>query len=262
MASLIETPAPRGRILDAEEERALVRRTQTGDRAARARLVQSCLPFVASVALEYRRWGHPLEDIVQEGCIGLLKAIERFDPDRGCRLITYAAYWIRAEIRAFVVKAYRLVRIGTSKGERRALRYYRKTRERDPEELARASGISVARAEALLPALTNREASLDDRDPDRGSVIERMSSDEATPEEDVGLREAQAKRAAALADAMRALPEREQTILRHRYFDADPQTLDQIGRAFGISKERVRQLEERAMRRVRESLSSELAICA
>lgn len=262
MASLNETVAPRSRVLSPEDERMYVRRTQAGDTSARARLVQSCLPFVASVAIEYRRWGHPLEDIIQEGCIGLLKAIERFDPERGCRLITYAAYWIRAEIRAFVVKAYRLVRIGTSKAERRALRYYRKTRERDPEELAKVSGMTVEKAEALLPALTNRESSLDDHDTDRASPSDRLHTDDASPEETVMDQDVSRKRALALREAMRALPEREQSILEHRYFDEEPQTLDQLGRRLGISKERVRQLEERAMRRVRESLAPELAMSA
>ncbi len=262
MATLIETVAPRSRVLSPEDERMYVRRTQAGDSAARARLVKSCLPFVASVAVEYRRWGHPLEDIVQEGCIGLLKAIERFDPERGCRLITYAAYWIRAEIRAFVVKAYRLVRIGTSKSERRALRYYRRTRERDPEALAKVSGMTVAKAEALLPALTNRESSLDDHDGERVAPADRLHTDEASPEESVMDRDATTKRAHALREALRALPEREQNILLHRYFDDEPQTLDQLGRSLGISKERVRQLEERAMRRVRESLSLALPISA
>ena len=89
-----------------------------------------------SIALEYRRWGIPLEDIVQQGNLGLLRAAAKFDPARECRLATYAAYWIRAEIRDYVVRAYRVVRLGTTKAERRALRAYRgrasRTRPRWP----------------------------------------------------------------------------------------------------------------------------------
>ena len=76
----------------------------------------ACLPFVMSIALEYRRWGIPLEDIVQQGNLGLLRAASKFDPERECRLATYAAYWIRAEIRDYVVRAYRVVRLGHDEG--------------------------------------------------------------------------------------------------------------------------------------------------
>src|SRR6516162_8885697 len=95
--------------LDREAERALARRWRAGDKRAGDRLVTACLPFVISIALEYRRWGVPLEDIVQQGNIGLLRAASKFDLDRECRLATYAAYWIRAEIRDYVVRAYRVV---------------------------------------------------------------------------------------------------------------------------------------------------------
>jgi RNA polymerase sigma-32 factor len=240
------------KALTAEEERELVRRARSGDRRALDRLISACLPFVGSVAVEYRRWGHPLEDIVQEGCMGLMKAIDRFDPDRGCRLITYACYWIRAEIRAFVVRAYRLVRIGTSKAERRALRHYRKTRERDPRVLAEVSGLSVERAENLLPALSSREASLDDQEGERG--VGSLRSSGPSPEEIVSTEVSTARLGAALADAVSALPERERIILEQRYLRDETHTLEELGRTFGISKERVRQLEERAMKRVREAV--------
>src|SRR5689334_13402704 len=100
--------------LTPEAERELAIRFKAGDRLAGHKLVEACLPFVMTIALEYRRWGLPLEDVVQEGNIGLLKAAERFDPDRGCRLATYAAYWIRAEIREYVARGYRIVRLGSS----------------------------------------------------------------------------------------------------------------------------------------------------
>src|SRR5262245_14961304 len=104
--------------LTPEMEHDLADRFRRGDREAGRRLIEACLPFVMTIALEYRRWGLPMEDIVQEGNIGLLKAAERFDPDRGCRLATYAAYWIRAEIREYVARGYRIVRPGSSTSER------------------------------------------------------------------------------------------------------------------------------------------------
>src|SRR5580704_10894925 len=122
--------------LGREAERELARRWKAGDRRAGEKLVVACLPFVIAIALEYRRWGIPLEDVVQQGNLGLLRAASKFDLGKECRLATYAAYWIRAEIRDYVVHAYRVVRLGTTKAERRALRHYRRTRETDPTALA------------------------------------------------------------------------------------------------------------------------------
>ena len=143
------------------EEHDLALRWRTGDQAAGQKMIEACLPFVMTIALEYRRWGLPLEDIVQEGNIGLLKAAERFDPARGCRLATYAAYWIRAEIREYVARGYRIVRLGSSKSERRALRVYRRTREKNPATLAKLSGLTKERAAELLPLLMARDVSLE-----------------------------------------------------------------------------------------------------
>lgn len=242
--------------LSPEAEAEAIRAFKAGDKRAGRRLIESCLPFVSTIALEYRRWGVPLEDIVQEGLIGLLKAAMRFDETRQCRLVTYAAYWIRAEIRDFVVRAYRVVRIGASKPERRALRYYRKNQERDPVELARVSGLTEEKAERLLPLLIARDTSLDDRDEDRASLAERMSA--AGPSPEVALIEADAdkRESVALRAAIEVLPPRERTIVERRYLDEQPMTLEQVGVEFGISKERVRQLEERAKGRMREFIQS------
>lgn len=253
--------APAGRaVLTAEAERALVDRFRNGDSAAAGALVRACLPFVFTVALEYRRWGIPIEDIVQEGCIGFLKAAERFDASKGCRLITYAAYWIRAEIRDYVVRSYRIVRLGASKGERRALRHYRRTRERDPRALAAASGLSPERVEMLLPVLTARDVDLDGSDGFGGaSASERLAHPGPSPEDEVAESHQREQMARALEVAVAELPERERTIIQSRWLQEDPLTLEQVGSVFGISKERVRQLEERAKKRVRERITALLA---
>lgn len=240
-------------------ERELAARYKAGDRGAGRKLIEACLPFVVSIAVEYRRWGIPIEDIVQEGNIGLLKATERFDPARECRLVTYAAYWIRAEIRDFVVKGYRIVRIGASKGERKALRIYRKTRERDPSVLAALSGLSPARAQALLPLLMARDVSLD-RTPDAGPTpVERLVAPGDSPEEQVSDLRERAMMRAALHQAISELPERERRIVEWRWLSEAPMTLEELGLQFGISKERVRQLEERAKRRMRERVEALVA---
>jgi len=253
------------RTLTAEQEKALVARFQAGDQKAGDRLVIACLPFVMTIALEYRRWGVPTEDIVQEGSIGLLKAIARFDPGRGCRLVTYAAYWIRAEIRDHVIRAYRVVRVGTSKSERRAIRHYRNTQERDPEALALVSGLTVEKVRRLLPLLVARDASLDDRDGDGRAQSDRIASQEPSPEQSVAASEADAQLAGALHAALIELNPRDRSIVEQRYLAAEPQTLEQVGVQFGISKERVRQLEERAKKMMRariEALTTEPSLHA
>lgn len=255
-AELAQRPA-----LSPEEERELAIRFREGDRAAGRRLVEACLPFVMSIALEYRRWGVPLEDIVQEGNVGLLKAVARFDPDKGCRLATYAAFWIRAEIREHVVRAYRIVRLGTTKRERRVLRLYRKTRERDPAVLARESGLCEERVVELLPLLVARDASLDAPLPSGMLPLELLASPARTPEEEACANDERARLSDALERILKDLSVRERRIVRKRWLAESPMTLEQLGAAFGVSKERVRQLEERAKSRVRARFE-ELAIVA
>ena len=252
--------APLGR----DAEHALAKRWIAGDAKSGEALIAGCLPLVMSIALEYRRWGVPIEDIVQQGNIGLLRAVKKFDPDRHCRLATYAAYWIRAEIREYVVRAYRVVRLGTTKSERRALRLYRTTRETDPAALAKASGLTPERAERILPLLMGRETSLDANSNGSPSVADRTPARTSTPEEDAYAKESRALANRAVQGALSALDARERLIVRERLMTDEPITLQELGDRLGVSKERVRQLEERARSKLRTSLAdvSELAVPA
>ena len=189
----------------------------------------------------------PLEDINQQGNLGLLRAARKFDPDKQCRLTTYAAYWIRAEIREYVVRGYRLVRLGTTKSERRALRLHRRTNESDPAKLAEASGVSPARMEMLFPLLTSRETSLDAANTNGGaSPMERLGSLAPSPEDETAHAETQCLAARAIRAAFSGLDAREQLIVTERMMNDEPATLQNLGDRLGVSKERVRQLEARA----------------
>lgn len=241
--------------LEAELEQELAAAFRDGNEDAGRRLVEASLPFVLRIAREYRRWGVPLEDLVQQGNLGLLKAAAKYDPDRNCRLVTYAAYWIRAEIRDYVVRTYRIVRLGTTRTERRAMRTYRRMGVGSAEELADQSGMPRARAEKLWPLLAQGDLSLDATYEDRSSPLERMRDLHPSPEQSVMDADVIRGVRAALAIAMERLSDREQRIVEARMLADDPCTLEQLGHEMGVSKERVRQLEERARRKLRESLS-------
>jgi RNA polymerase sigma-32 factor len=254
LPALDASPTRTSATLDAESERDLARRWRAGDRRAGDALVKACLPFVTSIALEYRRWGVPLEDIIQQGSVGLLRAAAKFEPERQCRLATYAAYWIRAEIRDYVVRAYRVVRLGTTKSERRALRAYRKTRETDAAALAAASGMTVERAERLLPLLAAREASLDARTDDAPAMLDRIAACSPTPEDEASTGERLHRARVVVCAALGELTERERVIVRERLMAEEPSTLQELGVRLGVSKERVRQIEERVLSKLRARL--------
>src|SRR5688572_27519973 len=220
--------------LDREVERDLAKRWRAGDNTAGEKIVEACLPFVVSIALEYRRWGVPLEDIIQQGNLGLLKAASKFDPDRECRLATYAAYWIRAEIREYVVRAFRVVRLGTTKGERRALRAYRRTKNSDPASLAEISGLSEERVRLLLPLIAGREMSLDASTNDMPPAIDRLAGALPSPEDETAKREIRERAGSAVHDAVDHLDAREQMIVKERFMTDDPPTLQELGVRLGV----------------------------
>jgi RNA polymerase sigma-32 factor len=240
--------------LDRAAERDLAGRWRRGNKSAGAKLVTACLPFVVAIALEYRRWGVPLEDIVQQGNVGLLRAAAKFDLAKDCRLATYAAYWIRAEIRDYVVRAYRVVRLGTTKAERRAVRIYRKTCESDADALAAASGMKPARAQWLLPLLTSREASLETSVGEHAPMIDRLAGGTPSPEDEASTRERRRLARQAVEAALAHLTVRERLIVKKRLMADEPCTLQELGTRLGVSKERVRQLEERARVKLRAQL--------
>lgn len=241
-------------VLSREAERDFAVRWAAGDQRAGTKLVEACLPFVVAVAFEYRRWGVPMEDIIQQGNLGLLKAAAKFDPTRECRLATYAAYWIRAEIREYVLRAFRVVRLGTTKAERRALRAYRRTKVTDAAELAALSGLSEERVRALLPIIAARETSLDASVVDGSPVSERLAGTGPSPEDEAARSESVRQAGVAVNVAVDHLDEREKMIVRERFMKEEPPTLQELGVRLGVSKERVRQLEERARTKLRGEL--------
>ncbi len=248
--------------LEADAERRLAEAWRAGDREAGERLVAASLPFVIKIAKEYRRWGVPMEDLIQQGNLGLLRAAEKYDPQQGCRLVTYAVYWIRAEIREYVVRAYRIVRLGTTRTERKAMRVFRRDGVESVEQLAELSGMPLARARKLWPLLTQRDMALDASPDDRGAPLERLRDGGETPEEAFARAQEQTGVRAKLDEALALLSERERRIIEQRILADEPRTLESLGAEMGVSKERVRQLEARARGKLRESLADYQPVAA
>ncbi len=225
------------------------------------RLVEAHLADVARVAKEFRRFGIPMEDLQAEGAVGLLEAASRFDPRRGVKFMSYATWWIRKRIRDIVMRQISLVRLPRYRLER--LRRVR-TAERalaaasgarpTIEEIAKQAGIASEEVSSLL-GFSRREVSLDDlSSAETGQKVGETVAQRLMRQPDAALMEEDAS--SLLAETMESLPEREREILTMRYgLDGDrPLSLAEIGRRFQISRERVRQLETGALKRMRQKL--------
>jgi RNA polymerase sigma-32 factor len=252
-------------LLSADEERALAQRwRRMHDRAAADRLVLCNLRFVAKIAFEYRPYGVRVLDLIQEGNLGLLVAVERFDPGRNVRLTTYAVWWIRAYIQECIRRSWSMVRFGTTRAEQRCFYQLRRERQKlesrggraDPDRLAAALGVSRRELERIEARITRRDLSLDDPvfldgDETRG---ERIADERPGPETAAAADEAERAARAGIWHALSALDDRERAIIERRYLGRRAATLRELGASFGISGERVRQLEARAKAKMRELL--------
>ena len=268
--------AARQPMLDREEEQRLARECGAGDADAARRLVASHLRFVIRIARHYRNSGLPMSDLVQEGTVGLIHAVRRFNPDRGVRLSTYAMWWIRAAMQDYVVRSWSIVRVGTTTTQKAlVLRLRRLTAElvngaeglsdEIVARLAASFGTTAAEVVALAQRISGADESLDrpiaddDGGRTRPPLGECMASDAPTPEEALAEKSEWRLVRETIAKALALLPPREQFILRKRYFEDVRQTFDAIGVEIGLSKDRVRQLEAAALAKLREVLSPALA---
>ncbi|AFM24328.1 RNA polymerase factor sigma-32 [Desulfomonile tiedjei] len=258
-------------ILDRESEYLLaVRYRDQKDEEAAKTLITSNLRFVIKVALGYRNYGVKLMDLIQEGNIGLMKAVERFDPDRGYRLISYAIWWIKAYIQNFIIKSWSLVKIGTTQAQRKL--FYRvsdlpeaRDMENHLENVAKlADKISVTQDEVIEMAarLKAHDLSLDDLigDQSRDSFADTLKDERPDQEETLSDYEAQQDLRMWAVNALETLNPREKYIVEQRILAEDPVTLKELGKHFGITRERARQIERSALEKLRGNyLRSELA---
>lgn len=242
---------------------------RTGNQRFREQLFRANLRFVISMALRYRRYGFPLMDLVQEGNLGLWRAVESFDPGRGFRLISYAVWWIRAYIQEYVLRNWSLVRMGTTQRQRRLFNQLLSSQHRLKAEIAakdgdwhvvmgEKAGASTADVLDMERRIHGRDSSLDapmqDSGGDGPAWVDRMASD-ADTESDCGNAEMAARARNAIKSALCCLEERERKIILMRHLTDDrPATLQSLAEELGVSKERVRQLEARALDKLRTRL--------
>ncbi|MDV7142209.1 RNA polymerase factor sigma-32 [Tropicimonas sp. TH_r6] len=266
--------AMRAEMLDAETEVDLARawRDQR-DEAALHRLVQAHMRLAISMSSKFRRYGAPMGDLIQEASLGLLKAADKFDPDRGVRFSTYAAWWIKASIQDHVMRSWSLVRTGSTTGQKSLFFNLRRVQAQIERESQKAGlrldgaqlrqriadeiGVTLAEVEMMQGRLGGGDFSLDapQSSEDEGrSWVDALECDAPPASEQVeAVRDGDTLRG-WLSDAIGQLPEREQFIVRERKLRDAPKTLEELGKVLGLSKERVRQLEAAAFQKMRKTL--------
>jgi RNA polymerase primary sigma factor len=246
-----------GRLLTPSEERELARRKDEGDEEAKQRLIECNLRLVMSITRHYTRAGVPLLDLIQEGNLGLIRAVEKFDYSLGYKLSTYATWWIRQAISRALAEQGRTIRLPVHVADQvrrvtRARRTLGQKLNRDPtvEEIAEEAGFTPEKVTTLIE-LVQDHVSLDTPIGDGESVMSDVIEDENAIAPDVV--NADRSRSAELAGAMLRLNPRQQRVLTERYGlqDGKPKTLEEVGKILGITRERVRQLETRALRELR-----------
>jgi RNA polymerase sigma-32 factor len=258
-------------MLSAEEEKALAERLHyQGDLDAAKTLILSHLRFVVHIARNYSGYGLPQADLVQEGNIGLMKAVRRFNPEVGVRLVSFAVHWIKAEIHEYVLRNWRIVKVATTKAQRKLFFNLRKTKQRlgwfnqdEVEMVARELGVSskdVREMESRMAAQDMTfDMSADDESSEGRSMAPVLYLQDKTSDFADGIEEDNwdAHAADKLSYAMEGLDERSQHIIRARWLDEDNKTtLQELAVQYGVSAERVRQLEKNAMKKLRMAIEA------
>jgi RNA polymerase sigma-32 factor len=255
-------------VLGREEEFALARRFHDQqDLQAAHTLVLSHLRFVVHIARGYMGYGLPVGDLIQEGNVGLMKAVKRFDPDMGVRLVSFAVHWIRAEIHEYVIRNWRLVRVATTKAQRKLFFNLRRMKKNlawlsDAETAAVAGelGVDVREVREMERRLSARDLSFDPA-PDTGdeetvaSPSLYLPAADADPAKIVEQDEWDGAMAGDLADALEGLDERSRTVIRSRWLAEEKKTLQELAADYGVSAERIRQIESAALGKLRSAMS-------
>ena len=258
----------RAPMLSAEEEQELAQRLQRrNDLDAAQRLIMAHLRFVVHVARGYMGYGLPLADLVQEGNVGLMKAVKRFDPAHGVRLVSFAVHWIRAEIHEFILRNWRIVKVATTKAQRKLFFKLRSSKKRlgwlnhdEVNTVARELGVSAANVMEMEARLSNHDVAFDPADSDGDdehdafAPVAYLRDDQANPAEALERDDWEDQTNSRLSAALDLLDPRSRDIVQRRWLADDKPTLHQLAAEYQISAERIRQLEANAMKKLRAAL--------
>ncbi|ACT48718.1 RNA polymerase sigma factor RpoH [Methylotenera mobilis] len=247
-------------ILSAEEELTLANRfKKENDLEAARQLIVSHLRLVASIARGYMGYGLPQADLIQEGNIGLMKAVKRFDPERGVRLVSFAMHWIKAEIHEYIVRNWRLVKIATTKAQRKLFFNLRSMKTgintmqtSEIDHIARELNVKPEEVLEMESRLNGHEISLesniDDDSEEHYSPIAYLQDESLTPPEALEAKQFEMAETTGLASALNHLDERSRRVVEARWLQEDAsKTLHELADEFGVSAERIRQIEQKAM---------------
>jgi RNA polymerase sigma-32 factor len=253
-------------LLTAEEEFKLaVQLKKYGNVEAAEKLIVSNLRFVVKIAHEYRSYGFKLADLIQEGNVGLIHAVKKFDPYKGYRLISYAVWWIRAYIQNYLIKSWSIVKIGTTQAQRKLFFKLNQTKreletlsKKNPEfsEIATSLGVKNSEVAEMDVRMGSRDVSLNEFIKDEGDNAHIDFLTYEGDDQEVSLIKDEEKSLVRrdIAGALAKLSERESYIILNRVMADDPQTLQEIGIKYNISRERARQIEKQALKKIQLAL--------
>jgi RNA polymerase sigma-32 factor len=287
MASAVTNIAPEGNLsgylqkirkvpmLSHEEEFVLSKRWRDQqDLAAAHKLVSAHLRLVAKIAMQYRGYGLPVGELISEGNVGMMQAVRRFDPDRGFRLATYAMWWIRASIQEYVLHSWSLVKMGTTAAQKKLFFNLRRLKgqmqafddgDLKPEQVTKIAAIldvperevvNMNRRLTVPDYSLNTAVRQDSNDQWQDTLADETQSYETTYAEHEEL----SGRKALLANALKILNKREREILTTRWLKDDPATLEELSQHYGVSRERVRQIEVRALQKLQKSMKAQIVV--
>jgi RNA polymerase sigma-32 factor len=261
-------------MLEPQEEYMLAKRwREHADREAAHKLVTSHLRLVAKIAMGYRGYGLPISEVISEGNVGLMQAVKRFEPDKGFRLATYAMWWIKAAIQEYILRSWSLVKMGTTANQKKLFFNLRKAKSKisaldegdlRPDQvklIAKRLGVTeqdVIEMNRRLGGDVSLNAPIRD-DGDSGEWQDWLVDDSSSQEARMVEGEESDNRRKALGEALNVLNERERRIFEARRLADDPVTLEELAEEFGVSRERVRQIEVRAFEKVQKAVKSKVA---
>jgi len=250
-------------VLTPEEEKDLaVRLRDHDDREAARRMVMSHLRFVIRIARGYLGYGLPLPDLIQEGTVGLMKAVRRFEPDMGVRLVSFAVHWIRAEIHEYILRNWRIVKVATTKAQRKLFFNLRSAKKRlgwftkeEVEGVAADLGVKPETVLEMESRLANQDLAFDGYDDDEDDGPSAPSTylpdTRMEPARILEAEDSERAQRERLYAAIQGLDERSKVILKERWLSERKQTLHELAEQFGVSAERIRQIEKNAMKKLR-----------